>query len=400
MQVPDEFVHQVRNALTHLYDPDVLRTHPLLVRLGLEQKTSPHAALRDTLIAAIEALQPAVAVPLDSREWRVYKLLQLRYIQQIEQGQVAYQLGVGVRHLRREQRAAIEMLAAALFSTALPEPLAQPPSTPALQSWEAELSWLKAGDAEISSSLAEVLQTAIKLVAPLAEKRAVLLVLEPCSELGPVAVLPAALRQCLVSLTTYVISQAAGGVIRFVLEREPEDVRLSIHVDNPIDHPRTSAAEDAGLRAARSLLGDLENRLMVMQGEGTLIVTLRLPLLDVHNVLMIDDNVEVAQLFQRYTYGTHFRIQHAAASEDIYAVVHEQNICLILLDVMMPGNDGWEILGALKSHPATSDIPVVVCTVLPERDLALALGAADFLAKPVLRPDLLAVLQRVLTRDR
>ena len=95
-----------------------------------------------------------------------------------------------------------------------------------------------------------------------------------------------------------------------------------------------------------------------------------------------------------------FRIVHAFAGMQLYDFVQEVDVRLVLLDVMMPGSDGWEILGALKSHPVTSHIPVVVCTVLPERDLALALGAADFLAKPVLRPDLLAVLQRVLARDR
>jgi CheY-like chemotaxis protein len=66
----------------------------------------------------------------------------------------------------------------------------------------------------------------------------------------------------------------------------------------------------------------------------------------------------------------------------------------IVLDVMMPGRDGWEVLQVLKSHPATRHIPVVVCSVLQERDLALALGAAELLVKPVARPDLLRALGR------
>jgi len=64
------------------------------------------------------------------------------------------------------------------------------------------------------------------------------------------------------------------------------------------------------------------------------------------------------------------------------------------LDVMLPGIDGWELLGQLREHPQTSCIPVVVCTILPQEPLALALGAAAFLRKPVSREALLSALDR------
>jgi len=71
----------------------------------------------------------------------------------------------------------------------------------------------------------------------------------------------------------------------------------------------------------------------------------------------------------------------------------------ILLDVMMPEVDGWELLGRLSSHPVTADIPVVVCTILAQRDLALLMGASAFLRKPFTRGELLAVLDELVTRD-
>ncbi len=61
---------------------------------------------------------------------------------------------------------------------------------------------------------------------------------------------------------------------------------------------------------------------------------------------------------------------------------------------MMPGVDGWEILARLRQHPLTGNLPVIVCTILPERELALALGAAGFLPKPVTRQALLGALRR------
>jgi len=66
------------------------------------------------------------------------------------------------------------------------------------------------------------------------------------------------------------------------------------------------------------------------------------------------------------------------------------------VDVMMPGVDGWELLGRLRQHPLTGHIPIVVCTVLTQEELALSLGASDFLPKPVARQAFLEALDRQL----
>ena len=63
---------------------------------------------------------------------------------------------------------------------------------------------------------------------------------------------------------------------------------------------------------------------------------------------------------------------------------------------MMPERDGWALLGELRAHPETRGIPVVVCTILSQGELALALGAADFIRKPVGRMGLLSALDRQL----
>ena len=68
----------------------------------------------------------------------------------------------------------------------------------------------------------------------------------------------------------------------------------------------------------------------------------------------------------------------------------------IVLDLMMPGQDGWEILQNLKADAATADIPVIVCSVLAQESLAQALGADAYLRKPVSREQLLVVLDPLL----
>jgi CheY-like chemotaxis protein len=67
----------------------------------------------------------------------------------------------------------------------------------------------------------------------------------------------------------------------------------------------------------------------------------------------------------------------------------------VLLDVLLPGLDGWEVLRRLKADPALGDVPVVIVTVIDEREVGIALGAVDYLLKPVQRERLLACLARI-----
>jgi CheY-like chemotaxis protein len=73
-------------------------------------------------------------------------------------------------------------------------------------------------------------------------------------------------------------------------------------------------------------------------------------------------------------------------------MAEEQAPQVIVLDVMMPERDGWTVLGQLREHPKTHDIPVIVCSILSQEQLALTLGAAQFLRKPVTRQALLSAL--------
>ena len=61
--------------------------------------------------------------------------------------------------------------------------------------------------------------------------------------------------------------------------------------------------------------------------------------------------------------------------------------------------DGWEMLGRLREHPQLEGIPILVCTILPQDKLALTLGAAGFVSKPVNRESLLEALNRQLAQQ-
>ena len=111
-------------------------------------------------------------------------------------------------------------------------------------------------------------------------------------------------------------------------------------------------------------------------------------------VLVIDDDPAARDLMQRYLTRENVRAVLAANGEEGLRLAHELRPDLITLDVLMPGMDGWAVLQALKSDPLVRDIPVVVVSILEDRNLGYSLGAADFLTKPVDRDRLAGLLRR------
>jgi signal transduction histidine kinase/DNA-binding response OmpR family regulator len=112
-------------------------------------------------------------------------------------------------------------------------------------------------------------------------------------------------------------------------------------------------------------------------------------------VLAIDDDPDVVLLLKENLADAGYRVIGAATGAEGLRLARELKPSAITLDIVMPGADGWQVLHALKADPATRDIPVLLLTVVDQKDLGYRLGAADYLLKPFERDDLLAALQRV-----
>ncbi|HKX02301.1 MAG TPA: GAF domain-containing protein, partial [Methylomirabilota bacterium] len=111
-------------------------------------------------------------------------------------------------------------------------------------------------------------------------------------------------------------------------------------------------------------------------------------------VLVIDDEAAVRDLMQRFLTREGFRVVTAAAGEEGLRRARELRPDAITLDVMMPGMDGWAVLSALKADVAVADIPVIMLTIVDDKNLGYALGAADYLTKPIDRERLVTVLEK------
>ncbi len=117
-------------------------------------------------------------------------------------------------------------------------------------------------------------------------------------------------------------------------------------------------------------------------------------------VLVIDDDPAAQDLMRRFLTREGFRPETASSGEEGLRLARELRPSAITLDVMMPGMDGWTVLQRLKSDPDTQDIPVVMLTMVDDKNIGFALGAADYLTKPVNRPRLAAILSRYRCADQ
>jgi len=111
-------------------------------------------------------------------------------------------------------------------------------------------------------------------------------------------------------------------------------------------------------------------------------------------VLVIDDDRATRELISRGLVKEGFRAITAASGEEGLQLARTQRPDVISLDVLMPGMDGWTVLRSLKADPVTASIPVVMVSMLDDRDIGFALGAADYLTKPFDRERLVTALRR------
>ncbi len=107
------------------------------------------------------------------------------------------------------------------------------------------------------------------------------------------------------------------------------------------------------------------------------------PLPDRIPVLVVEDSVETAMLYERYLAGAGCQVLHARTSHEAREALTLMKPRVILLDVLLQGEDSWTLLAELKRRPETQAIPVVLATTVDDRDKGISLGADAYFVKPV-----------------
>src|SRR5262249_25973601 len=112
-------------------------------------------------------------------------------------------------------------------------------------------------------------------------------------------------------------------------------------------------------------------------------------------VLVVDDDATVRELVERHLKRAGFAVVTASGGKEGLRRIQELRPAAVTLDIMMPDLDGWTVLAAIKGDPALASIPVILMSMVDQKNRGYALGAADYLVKPVDRGKLIETLTAI-----
>jgi PAS domain S-box-containing protein len=314
-----------------------------------------------------------------------------------------------------------------------------------------DMAKISAGKMELSLdtfTLPELVGEVKTLVGPLAAKNGNQFTVDAPAELGVMTADARRVRQMLLNVLSNAFKFTVGGRVDLRVRRvsksgrewirfrvsdtgrgmSPDQVGRLFQRFYQADSSTTRGAGGTGLGLAitqsfNDLMGGLPIRVTSQEGVGTEF-TITLPAVveavsqprtptpapspgtaevdalpqpaDGRTVLVVDDDPMVRELMQRFLGKEGFRVLLAANGDDGLKLARDEQPCLITLDVTMPDADGWAVLGNLKGDPSTADIPVVMLTIVDDRGRGFALGATEYLTKPIDWQRLGTILRRYL----
>jgi GAF domain-containing protein/CheY-like chemotaxis protein/anti-sigma regulatory factor (Ser/Thr protein kinase) len=301
-----------------------------------------------------------------------------------------------------------------------------------------DLSKIEAGRMELyleDFDVAALIRDIVAVIRPLAEKNGNRLEVTCAPDVGAMQTDVTKLRQAVFNLLSNACKFTERGTVSLLVSREPEPtgdwLRFTV-TDTGIgmtpehmaklfqefsqaDAATTRRFGGTGLglalsrRLCRMMGGDVTAESELGRGSA---FTIRLPatvtppttavpaetgeaaLAGAATVLIIDDEPAMRDLMHRFLSKEGLHVVTAATGEEGLRLAREHHPVAITLDVMMPGMDGWAVLAALKADLQMVDIPVIMLTMVDDKNLGYALGASDYLTKPLDRERLTAVLQK------
>jgi len=403
----EEFARWVQEALQRLYDSPFLQKHPLTDLLGGEAdrlQRVPH--LRRVLLDAIQALAPASGAQAQSPDWRAYRILELRYIEGLSPPEVMQQLALSRSYFFREQARMLEALTTILWEQwqqrppapagdeADAKPSPEQPDLTREQLAEAETTRLSAQATWEPVDPVVVLQQLQPIVESLAQSQGKVVRSALPQQLVTLRADRVLLRQALVTAITFALDLAAGGLVELGSFAGRHEVGILVAVDQASETPpATAGRQGVGLEVCARLMEAMGGALKVERtAAGRWEARLCWPTLPSYTLLVVDDNQDFVDLFRRYLAGHSWRVVGAADGAHARQLLAEVDPTVIILDVMMPREDGWELLVALRASEATRTTPIIISSVLNEPRLAETLGASGYLVKPVTQQALLRAL--------
>jgi CheY-like chemotaxis protein len=387
----DIFENLVKDALSNMFDYAALENHPLIaagIKPHTEFKGSRSDFLRSVLLECINSLKPVeIEYDLLSNEWRSFIILSQRYMENISSNELAKMLMLGERQIRRNQKKAIRAVALILWDRLH--------KNVELSSEEIETNGFVINREIINLNL--VIQSVLDLLKNHFEQESVVVEFSDPKTIFAVNSDRIILRQILIRIFNQFLHKMDIHNIKLQLEEERGDVNLVFlipEVQFDIDHFLTK------LHLQDNILIQWVNELnLQMDGingpEGFKFI-MRFVNQEKKLILVVDDQEPALKMYQRYLSKTNYKIYGLSKATKVLNKAIELRPAVILLDIMMPKLDGWEILQSLRLNEKTRQIPIIICSAWGEPELAKSLGANYFLRKPIVQKELLDILRTTL----
>ena len=200
------------------------------------------------------------------------------------------------------------------------------------------------------------------------------------------------LRRVLIAALARLVRQIPTGSVEISARRQGARIEIVV-VGDPVGEMDLEPGELA-VHILAEYGGEMQAR--VENGRATIRVLLN-PAGTI-KVLVVDDNESLVHFYRRFVSGTRYVIEHLGEGSHLLERLPEIMPDIIVLDIMLPDVDGWELLTYLHASPDATRIPVLVCSVVRDHELALSLGASHCVAKPIGRQAFIQALDTVAAR--
>jgi len=394
-----QFRNSVKEILNHISDPAHLENSNLLRILLTSEETSHPShlqTLRVRIREGINLLQPPEDTPPNATEWRCYRILTLRYLQLKEWHTIEEELGLSQRQVQRDLKKGFDALVTILWdryiNISAEKSVSDEVSPGAKEKSDHELIEDELKNWEISFvlyNLRQIIDQARQLCESLLRTnlhdRITYADMDPNLSIKVDQILT---RQGFYKLLTMV-------------GHDPATIHLNLHTRHISDHFveltfRYTHSVDLDIKNL-----DLARLFFTIQGvnqtieskAGETVVSVILPLGAQNCCLVIDDVESVRRLIERMLGSYAIQVFGADNFQDALELAQLMKPSFILLDILMPRMDGWQMIKSLKNNPATRDIPIIISSVLFEPELSKAEGAVAYIRKPINRLELIETLQ-------
>ena len=409
----DQFRSQLHVALSNIHDYAILEKlslNDLIPRPDLSVLRAEN--LKRFIWNGIESLKPSTQHPqLDSLEWRYYLILSGRYIEGVAVTEIQQRLALGERQERRLHGKACRALEEILYDRLFPvdeinkslqrdrsiQPVEGTKPEIAEESPEKDFSFMVSLE---PLHLDMVINETASLILPQLQAHGGDLSIQVPSNLAMVQADRIILRQILLYLFNCILQNWACNDVKILGYPNTNKVFLEISswVKSSFVNSKgelrsnkllTYWLEKLGAQLQVDLLAESETNFSDPELSFQIRYALELPVANQEKILVVDDHEPAIRIIQRYLSQTNIQVVGVSDPIEIISIARTLHPKAVLLDVMMPAVDGWEILQKLKSDPDTLQIPVIIYSVWEQPDLAFSLGANGFLKKPISQAELM-----------